>query len=109
MRCCTQYLSNDNSFFDEYTININRQYQIIIPRRNYQFVMPQYSVSALPVLTICFLTGLLLLLLPHNVLINKASAHITKKFGSIQVQVGWSDEPPLTGLLNNVIVDVNQP
>jgi len=24
------------------------------------------------------------------------------------VQVGWSDEPPLTGQLNNVIVDVNQ-
>src|SRR5205807_4879798 len=64
--------------------------------------------SALPVLTICFLTGLLLLLLPHNVLINKASAHITKKISSIQVQVGWSDEPTLTGLLNNVIFDVNQ-
>ncbi len=37
-----------------------------------------------------------------------ASAHIIKKFGNIQVQVGWSDEPPLTGLLNNAIVDVNQ-
>jgi hypothetical protein len=68
--------------------------------------MPQFSVSAFPVLIICCLTALLLL--PHNVLINQASAHITKKFGSIQLQVGWSDEPPLTGLLNNVIVDVNQ-
>jgi len=46
--------------------------------------------------------------LSPNVLIKLASAHITKKFGSIQVQVGWSDEPPLTGLLNSVIVDVNQ-
>jgi hypothetical protein len=68
--------------------------------------MPQFSVSAFPVLIICFLTALLLL--PYNVLINQASAHITKKFGNIQLQVGWSDEPPLTGLLNNVIVDVNQ-
>ena len=24
------------------------------------------------------------------------------------MQVGWSNEPPLTGLLNNVIIDVNQ-
>lgn len=68
--------------------------------------MPQCSISAFPVLIICFLTALLLL--SYNVLINQVSAHITKKFGSIQVQVGWSDEPPLTGLLNSVIVDVNQ-
>jgi hypothetical protein len=40
--------------------------------------------------------------------INEAFAHVEKKFGNIQVQVGWSNEPPLTGLLNNVIVGVNQ-
>src|SRR2546426_10021851 len=44
----------------------------------------------------------------YNFLINVALPHITKKFGSSQVQMGWSDEPPLTGQLNNVILDVNQ-
>ncbi len=47
-------------------------------------------------------------LLSCNVIVKEASAHITKKFGDIQVQVGWSNEPPLTGLLNNVIIDANQ-
>src|ERR671926_47112 len=37
-----------------------------------------------------------------------AYAHITKNFGNIQVEVGWSNEPPLVGELNNVIVQVNQ-
>jgi hypothetical protein len=58
------------------------------------------------VITILFL--ILSLLLSYNILVKEASAHIIKKFGNIQVQVGWSDEPPLTGILNNVIVDVNQ-
>ncbi len=69
-------------------------------------MLPRHSIRAFPVLIICFLA--VLVLLSYNVLITQASAHITKKFGSIQVQVGWNDEPPLTGLLNNVIVDVNQ-
>jgi hypothetical protein len=68
--------------------------------------MLHVSIRAFPVLIICFL--IVLVVLSPNVLIKVASAHITKKFGSIQVQVGWSDEPPLTGLLNSVIVDVNQ-
>ena len=37
-----------------------------------------------------------------------AFAHITKNFGNIQVEVGWGNEPPLVGELNNVIVQVNQ-
>jgi len=37
-----------------------------------------------------------------------AYAHITKNFGNVQVEVGWSNEPPLVGELNNVIVQVNQ-
>ena len=53
-----------------------------------------------------FLIGLVLL--SYNILVKEASAHIIKKFGNIQLQVGWSNEPPLTGLLNNAIVDVNQ-
>ena len=68
--------------------------------------MLHLSIRAFPALIICFL--IVLVVLSPNVLIKVASAHITKKFGSIQVQVGWSDEPPLTGLLNSVIVDVNQ-
>jgi len=67
--------------------------------------MLQGDIRAFSALIICVLTVLLLL---HNAIINQASAHITKKFGNIQIQVGWSDEPPLTGLLNNVIIGVNQ-
>jgi hypothetical protein len=68
--------------------------------------MLQRNIRAFPVLIICILT--VLVLLSNNILINQASAHVTKKFGSIQIQVGWNDEPPLTGILNSVIVDVNQ-
>jgi len=64
------------------------------------------KINKLWTITICFL--FLSFLLSYNVIVKEASAHIIKKFGDIQVQVGWSDEPPLTGLLNNVIIDVNQ-
>lgn len=37
-----------------------------------------------------------------------AYAHITKKFGNITLEVGWSNEPALVGELNNAIVQVNQ-
>jgi hypothetical protein len=68
--------------------------------------MPQPYIRAIPALIICLL--IVLVLLSHNVLVKVASAHITKKFGTIQVQVGWSDEPPFTGQLNNIILGVNQ-
>jgi len=64
--------------------------------------MLQLSIRAFPALIICFL--IVLVVLSQNVLIKLASAHITKKFGSIQVQVGWNGEPPLTGQLNSVII-----
>ena len=35
-------------------------------------------------------------------------AHITKQVGNMKIEVGWSDEPPLTGQINNVIVAVNR-
>jgi hypothetical protein len=54
----------------------------------------------------CFL--ILVCLLFYNTSIKEASAHIIKKFGNIQIQVGWSNEPPLTGQINNAIVGVNQ-
>ena len=37
-----------------------------------------------------------------------AYGHIAKNFGNIQIEVGWSNEPPLVGELNNVIVQANQ-
>jgi hypothetical protein len=40
--------------------------------------------------------------------IKLAYAHITKKYGNISVEVGWSNEPALVGELNNAIVQVNQ-
>jgi hypothetical protein len=64
------------------------------------------KISKLCTITISFL--FLSFLLSYNAIVKEASAHIIKKFGDIQVQVGWSNEPPLTGLLNNVIIDVNQ-
>lgn len=63
-------------------------------------------VSIFWIVSTCSL--LLLSLLSYNMIVKEAFAHITKKFGNLQVQVGWSNEPPLTGLLNNVVVDVNQ-
>ncbi len=54
----------------------------------------------------CFL--ILLCLLSYNTYVKEASAHIIKHFGNIQIQVGWTTEPPLTGQLNNAIVGVNQ-
>src|ERR671933_1644902 len=61
---------------------------------------------------VAFLPGMLLLLTVLLVFsfsnAKIAYAHITKKFGNIQVEVGWSNEPPLVGELNNVIVQVNQ-
>jgi hypothetical protein len=35
-------------------------------------------------------------------------AHTERTFGNIIVTIGWSNEPPLVGLLNNAIVQVNQ-
>jgi hypothetical protein len=35
-------------------------------------------------------------------------AHISETFGNFTVEVGWSEEPPLVGEINNVIVKVNK-
>jgi hypothetical protein len=37
-----------------------------------------------------------------------AHAHITKQFGNISVEVGWTEEPPLVGQLNSAIVVVKK-
>ena len=64
----------------------------------------QIKVAFLPV-TVLMLTLLLIFSCSSTKI---AYAHITKMFGNIQVEVGWSNEPPLVGLLNNAIVQVNQ-
>jgi hypothetical protein len=64
------------------------------------------KLSTLCMLIVCFLA--LLFLLSYNILVKEAWAHIIKKFGNIQMQVGWNNEPPLTGQLNSVVVNVNQ-
>jgi hypothetical protein len=64
----------------------------------------QIKVAFLPVMLL-----MLTLLLVFSFSSTKiAYAHITKMFGNIQVEVGWSNEPSLVGLLNNAIVQVNQ-
>lgn len=35
-------------------------------------------------------------------------AHISKTFGNITIEVGWSNEPPLAGQINNAIIQVNK-
>ena len=64
----------------------------------------QIKVAFLPVMLL--MLSVLLVFSFSNTKI--AYAHITKMFGNIQVEVGWSNEPPLVGQLNNVIVQVNQ-
>jgi hypothetical protein len=36
------------------------------------------------------------------------NAHITKQFGNVSVEVGWTDEPPLVGQLNSVLIVVEK-
>ena len=64
----------------------------------------QIKVAFLPVMLL--MLTLLLVFSFSNTKI--AYAHVTKIFGNIQVEVGWNNEPPLVGLLNNAIVQVNQ-
>jgi hypothetical protein len=37
-----------------------------------------------------------------------AYAHITKQFGNISLEVGWTEEPPLVGQLNSAIIAVGK-
>jgi hypothetical protein len=64
----------------------------------------QIKVAFLPVMLL--MLTLLLVFSFSNTKI--AYAHVTKMFGNIQIEVGWNNEPPLVGLLNNAIVQVNQ-
>ncbi|MFL6378530.1 MAG: hypothetical protein ACJ72R_13860 [Nitrososphaeraceae archaeon] len=62
--------------------------------------MMQIKVAFSPVI----LLMLIVLLIFSFCNAKTAYAHITKNFGNIQVEAGWSNEPPLVGELNNVIV-----
>ena len=64
----------------------------------------QIKVAFLPVMLL--MLTLLLVFSFSNTKI--AYAHVTKMFDNIQVEVGWSNEPPLVGMLNNAVVQVNQ-
>jgi hypothetical protein len=63
-----------------------------------------FAFFSSPVLIIT-LIGLIVLLYCDT---SPAYGHITKQFGPIKVEVGWSNEPSLAGELNNVIVGVNK-
>ena len=43
----------------------------------------------------------------NNIVVPSAFAHQTMNFGSIAIEVGWANEPPLEGQLNTVTVGVS--
>ena len=51
-------------------------------------------------------SGILTFALLANGNVYYASAHQTKSFGNINLEVGWATEPPLAGQLNTVVVGV---
>lgn len=59
--------------------------------------------TALMVLT---LAGVLTFALVANSNVHYAFAHQTKKFGNINIEVGWANEPSLAGQLNTVTVGI---
>jgi len=52
----------------------------------------------------------LISILSFTLLINSnmhyASAHQTKKFGNVNIEIGWANEPPLAGQLNTVTAGI---
>jgi hypothetical protein len=63
-------------------------------------------------LRVLMLSGILALSLlvvssSNNIVVPSAFAHQTMNFGSIVIEVGWANEPPLAGQLNTVTVGVS--
>jgi hypothetical protein len=52
------------------------------------------------------LAGILTFALLANSSVHYASAHVTKKFGNINVEVGWANEPSLAGQMNTITVGI---
>jgi hypothetical protein len=59
--------------------------------------------TALMVLT---LAGVLTFSLLANSTVHYAFAHQTKKFGNINIEVGWANEPSLAGQINTITVGI---
>ncbi len=59
-----------------------------------------------PILMFLALFSMLIFGLLASTNIHYASAHETKKFGNINLEVGWTNEPALAGQLNTVTVGV---
>src|SRR5919198_593847 len=57
-------------------------------------------------LMVLALTGALALSLLSNSNIRYASAHETKKFGNINIEFGWANEPALAGRMNTAILEI---
>ena len=57
-------------------------------------------------LMVLALTGALALSLLSNSNIRYASAHETKKFGNINIEFGWANEPALAGQMNTAILEI---
>src|ERR671923_968602 len=57
--------------------------------------------------TVLVLVAMLTFAFAANSNLPYAFAHQTKQFGSINIEVGWADEPSLAGQLNTVIVGVS--
>ena len=49
----------------------------------------------------------LLVVSSSNIVVPSAFAHQTQNFGSIAIEVGWANEPPLAGQLNTIAVGVS--
>ena len=63
--------------------------------------------TALRVSALAGALALSLLVGSSNIVVLPASAHQTVKFGVINIEVGWGNEPPLAGQLNTVTVGVS--
>jgi hypothetical protein len=63
--------------------------------------------TALRVLALAGALALTVLINSSNIVVPSAFAHQTMNFGSIDVEVGWGNEPPLAGQLNTITVGVS--
>src|SRR5215208_4923109 len=63
--------------------------------------------TALRVLALAGALALTVLINSSNIVVRSAFAHQTMNFGSIDVEVGWGNEPPLAGQLNTITVGVS--
>ena len=54
------------------------------------------------------LLAIIALTIIFAIYVTPAYAHITKQFGNISLEVGWTEEPPLVGQLNSAIIVVEK-